>query len=86
MRAIIVEGVLFAALIVVALMMVRLVIRQYTPAGTRLEQTANREAIERTASLTCTLHGTHDEREMVRLDSGELMCPQCYREAVGGAT
>ena len=86
MRAIIVEGVLFAALIVVALMMVRLVIRQYTPVGTRLEQTANREAIERTASLTCTLHGAHDEREMVRLDSGELMCPQCYREAVGGAT
>jgi hypothetical protein len=51
MRAIIIEGVLFAALIAVGFMLVRLVVRHYTPVGTRLEQSANRVAIER---ASCT--------------------------------
>lgn len=84
MNAIIIEGVLFVALIVVAGMLVVFLIRHYTPSGTRLEQSRNRRVIDRTVSLTCELHGSHEEREMVRLESGELMCPQCYREAIGG--
>ena len=84
MNAIIVEGVLFVALVCVAVALVVFVVRYYTAAGRALGQTRNREAIDRTVNLTCALHGEHDERQMVRLESGEVMCPECYREAVGG--
>ena len=84
MNAIIAEGVLFIALVCVAVALVVFVVRYYTAAGRALEQTRNRKAIDRAASLTCALHGKHDEREMVRLESGEVMCPECYREAVDG--
>jgi hypothetical protein len=49
-----------------------------------LEQSRNRKQIDRAVSLTCALHGAHEEREMVRLESGEVMCPECYREAIDG--
>ena len=51
MNAIIVEGVMFVALL---------------------------------ANLTCAIHGAHEERAMVRLESGEVMCPEWYRDAVDG--
>ena len=86
MRVIIVEGVLFLALLVVVVLVVRTIIRHHTPVGTRLEQTDNRRAIDRAVSLTCERHGIHEEREMVRLQSGELMCPHCYREIIGSIT
>jgi len=85
MNAIIIEGVLFVALVCVAAALVVYIVRYYTAAGRALEQTKNRKAIDRVVNLTCELHGTHDEREMVRLESGEVMCPQCYREAIGGS-
>ena len=84
MNAIIIEGVLFIALVCVAVALVVYVVRYFTSAGRALEQSRNRKAIERAAGLTCALHGAHDEREMVRLESGEVMCPECYREAVDG--
>lgn len=84
MNAIIIEGVLFVALVCVAVALVLFVVRYYTAAGRALEQTHNRKAIERAVNLTCALHGRHDERQMVRLESGEVMCPECYREAVDG--
>ena len=84
MNAIIVEGVLFIALVCVAVALVVFVVRYYTSAGRALEQTRNRKSIDRAVNRTCALHGAHDEREMVRLDSGEVMCPECYREAVDG--
>ena len=86
MNAIIIEGVLFVALLCVAVALVVYVVRYYTSAGRALEQTKNRKEIERAVNLTCAIHGAHDEREMVRLPSGEVMCPQCYREAIGGGT
>ena len=86
MNAIIIEGVLFIALLCVAVALVVYVVRYYTAAGRALEQTRNRKEIERAANLTCAIHGVHDEREMVRLPSGEVMCPECYREVIGGAT
>lgn len=82
MRVIIVEGALFLALLVVAVLVVRTIIRHHTAVGTRLDQVENRRAIDRAASLTCERHGLHEERAMVRLQSGELMCPECYRETV----
>ena len=84
MNAIIIEGVLFVALLCVATALVVYIVRYYTAAGRALEQTKNRKAIDRVVNLTCELHGAHDEREMVRLESGEVMCPQCYREAIEG--
>ena len=84
MNAIIIEGVLFIALVCVAVALVVFVVRYYTAAGRVLEQTRNRKAIDRAMNLTCALHGEHEEREIVRLESGEVMCPECYREAVDG--
>jgi hypothetical protein len=84
MSAIIIEGVLFAALLCVAATLVVFIVRHYTAAGRVIEQTKNRKEIERVVNLTCDIHGPHEERDMVRLESGEVMCPQCYREAIGG--
>jgi hypothetical protein len=84
MSAIIIEGALFIVLVLVAVTLVVFVIRHYTAAGRALEQRRNRKQIDRTASLTCAVHGPHDERAMVRLRSGEVVCPECYREAVDG--
>ena len=84
MNAIIIEGVLFVALLCVAVALVVFVVRYYTTAGRALDQTRNRKSIDRAVNLTCALHGEHDEREMVRLESGEVMCPECYREAIDG--
>jgi hypothetical protein len=84
MTAIIIEGVLFLALLGVAGTLVVYLVRHHTGAGTALEQTRNRKQIDRAASLTCATHGPHEEREMVRLSSGEVVCPECYREAAEG--
>jgi hypothetical protein len=84
MNAIIIEGVLFVALLVVAVTLVVVVVRYYTAAGRTLEQTRNRKQIDRAVNLTCEIHGPHDERQMVRLESGDVMCPECYREAIDG--
>ena len=84
MNAIIIEGVLFVALLCVAVTLVVFIVRQYTAAGRVIEQTRNRKEIERAVNLTCAIHGTHEERDMVRLQSGEVMCPECYRDVVDG--
>jgi len=84
MNAIIIEGVLFAVMVCVAVALVVFVVRYYTGAGRALEQTRNRKIIDRAVNLTCAVHGEHDEHQMVRLESGEVMCPECYREAVDG--
>ena len=84
MNAIIIEGVLFVALLVVAGTLVVFVVRHYTAPGRALEQSRNRKKIERAVSLTCAVHGVHEERDMVRLESGEVMCPECYRDVIDG--
>jgi len=84
MNAIIIEGVLFVALLCVAVTLVVFIVRHYTAAGRVIEQTRNRKEIERAVNLTCAIHGTHEERDMVRLQSGEVLCPECYRDVVDG--
>ena len=84
MNAIIIEGVLFIALLCVAAALIVAIVRYYTGAGRAIEQTRNRKQIDQAVILTCELHGPHDERQMVRLESGEVMCPECYREAIDG--
>ena len=84
MNVIIIEGVLFLALLGVAATLVVYIVRHYTAAGRVIDQTRNRKQIDRAVNLTCEIHGPHEEREMVRLESGEVMCPRCYRAAIAG--
>lgn len=81
MTAIIIEGVLFVALIGTGVTLVYLVLVHYTPVGVRLRQTQNRRRIDRAAAeLVCPIHGPHARTNLVRLASGDVMCPDCYRE------
>ncbi len=83
MNAILVESVFFIVLVAVVGAFV-LTALGYTPFGTRVKQTVNRRRIERQADLTCPVHGLQREHELVRLTSGEPLCPHCYREALNG--
>jgi hypothetical protein len=83
MAIIILEVVLFLAFVAVV---VTIVVRALgiTPVGRRLQQVANRRRIDRQADLTCPIHGLQAESDLVRLPTGEPLCPHCYKEAVHG--
>lgn len=83
MNVIILEGVLFIALLAVVgtLLFTALGI---TPFGRRLRQSVNRKRIDKQADLTCPIHGLQQEGDLVRLPSGESLCSHCYKEAVHG--
>lgn len=82
MIGIIVEGVLFLLLLAAAGTLVYSVVVRMTPVGRRLAQGRNRERIEAVTERACPLHGTHELHELVRLPDGQLICPQCYAEAM----
>ena len=82
MGIIITEGVLFVALIATGGALLYWLIVYFTPAGVRLRQTQNRKRIEQAADLVCAVHGRHTEDQLVRLASGERVCPDCYKEIV----
>jgi hypothetical protein len=84
MGIIITEGVLFVALIATGGALLYWVIVYFTPVGVRLRQTQNRKRIERAAELVCSIHGRRSEDQLVRLASGERVCPDCYKEIVNG--
>ena len=84
MAAIILEGVLFVALVAAVAALLVLMALRYTPVGLWLVQTRNRKAIERAAERRCPIHGNQSERELVRLPSGERICPRCFEEIVHG--
>ena len=83
MNAIMLESALFIALLAVvgALFVTAL---GFTPFGRRIRQTANRKRIDRQADLTCPIHGSQREVDLVRLPTGEPLCSHCYKEAVHG--
>lgn len=83
MNVIIIETVLFIALVAVVgtIFVTALGI---TPLGRRLRQSANRKRIDKQAELTCPIHGLQQEDDLVRLPTGEALCPHCYKEAVHG--
>jgi len=83
MNVIILESVLFVALLAVVGTLV-LSALGITPLGRRLRQTANRKRIDKQADLTCPIHGVQQESDLVRLSTGEPLCPHCYKEAVHG--
>jgi hypothetical protein len=82
MGVIIIEGVLFVALIAAGGALLYCVILYLTPAGVRFRQTQNRKRIERAAELVCSVHGRRTEDQLVRLASGARVCPDCYTEIV----
>jgi len=84
MGAIIVEGVLFVALIAAGCALLYWLIVYFTPAGVRIRQTQNRKRIEQAAEQGCVIHGRRTEDQLVRLASGERVCPDCYKEIVHG--
>ena len=56
----------------------------FTPLGRRIRETRNREVIDGEAERTCPIHGATADGQLVRLPSGERICPHCYREAAQG--
>jgi hypothetical protein len=82
MAAILMEGVLFVAIIAAMAALLFYAAVAFTPLGARLRGTRNRKRLERELALTCPLHGAQREEEMVRLPSGDLLCPVCYKEAI----
>ena len=84
MVEIILEGVLFVALIVTVGALFYWAVLYYTPLGRRIREAENRRRIDRAAELTCPLHGAHAEGALVRLTTGERMCPVCYKETMYG--
>jgi hypothetical protein len=82
MVGIIVEGVLFVALLATIAALLFHVVTRYTSLGLRLQQTKNRRQLESATELTCPIHGLQKEEEMVRLPSGERICPACYKEVL----
>ena len=82
MIGIIVEGVLFVALLATVAALLFLALTRWTPLGLRLRQVANRRRLEQAAELVCPIHGPQREEEMVRLPSGSRLCPSCYKEAL----
>ena len=84
MGAIIVEGVLFVALLATGGALLYWLLLTFTPAGVRLRQTQNRKRLDRRAELVCSIHGLRTEDQLVRLANGELVCPDCYKETFHG--
>jgi hypothetical protein len=82
MVGIILEGVLFVALIATIAALLFFGVYYLTPLGLRLKQDRNRRELERELDLTCPIHGLQREEEMVRLPSGSRICPVCYKEAL----
>lgn len=82
MRVIIVEGVLFVALLAAGGALLYWMLVMFTPAGNRIRQIRNRKRLDRVAALECPIHGQIMEDKLVRLASGEQVCPDCYRETL----
>ncbi len=82
MTAILIEGVLFVALVATGAALLYYVFVQFTPAGLRVRQTVNRRRIEHAVALVCPVHGQRRDDEMVLLPSGERICPDCYKEII----
>ena len=84
MVAILIEGVLFVALIATAGALVAHGVFGHTPFGRWVRQVGNRRRIERQAErrrdTLCPVHGESAERDLVRLPDGSLLCPACYAE------
>jgi hypothetical protein len=78
------RGILFDILIVVFLIFLTVQIGEWalgrTSMGVRWRQSRNRRQLERGRARHCPRHGEFAEQDLVRLPSGETLCPECYEE------
>ncbi len=79
MLAILIDGIL-AVLLVVLVAAGAWQLFSRTGPGIRFQQTRNRRRIEQGGGYSCSVHGPSPERDLVRLPSGETLCPRCYEE------
>jgi hypothetical protein len=84
MTEIIIEGFLFVVLLATVGALFYLVLMHFTPVGVRFRQRQNRVRLDRAAELVCPIHGPRPHTDLVRLTSGELLCPDCYKETLHG--
>ena len=84
MIPIIIESVLFVALLATAGALVLWGVWGATPLGRVARQIQNRRRLLRSADLDCPIHGTQAETAMVRLSDGTRVCPVCFQETVNG--
>ena len=84
MTEIIIEGVLFVALVATVGTLIYLVVMYLTPVGERIRQTQNRRRLDNAAELVCPIHGPRSSNDLVRLASGDVLCPDCYKETLNG--
>lgn len=84
MRTIILEGALLVVLVTTGAALLYYGLLYFTPVGLRFRQHRNRRRIERAADLACPLHGPRSSEQLVRLPSGEVLCPDCYKESLNG--
>ncbi len=84
MVGILMEGVLFVAIVAAMAALLFYAAVAFTPLGRRIRETRNRKRLEQELELTCPFHGAQREDEMVRLPSGDRLCPVCYKEAIHG--
>lgn len=84
MGPILLEGVLFVALVAMAGALVAYGVFGHTGIGRWVRQVGNRRRIERLAERRrdthCPVHGPSEERDLVRLPDGSRLCPACYAE------
>jgi UPF0716 family protein affecting phage T7 exclusion len=84
MSTIIIEGALFVALIATVGALFYLILVYFTPVGVWLRQTQNRRRLDNAADLVCPIHGPRSSNDLVRLPSGDVLCPDCYKEILNG--
>jgi hypothetical protein len=78
------RGILFDVVVVVFLAFLTAQIGGWalgrTSLGVRWRQSRNRRLLERERPRHCPRHGEFAEQDLVRLPSGETLCPKCYEE------
>ena len=79
---ILMEGFLFVAGVAAVGTLLSYFVLNHTPIATRRRQAENRRRIEALAELRCPIHGDHTPQQMVRLPSGVVVCPECFKETV----
>jgi hypothetical protein len=84
MLPIILEGVMFVALLAAAGALLLWGVRRITPIGWVTRRLQHRRQLLRAADLTCPIHGVQASDAMIRLSDGSRVCPVCFQETSDG--
>ncbi len=78
----IMEAVLYLALFAACGALVVFVVLTATPGGRQWRENLDGRRGIAEGGCHCVVHGTLREEEMMRLATGERICPQCFRESM----